>query len=97
MPPFVLQGFVEDAVSGTSNIAWSVCIRNGQGRELACFNHAASMKIASVGKLLLLIEVARRPVERPTESDHGPGGTAVEGPKEGYRGRAECDRRDVPT
>jgi beta-lactamase class A len=60
MPSFVLQGFVEDAVSGTSNIAWSVCIRNGQGRELACFNDAASMKIASVGKLLLLIEVARQ-------------------------------------
>jgi beta-lactamase class A len=60
MPPFALQGFVEDAISRTSNIAWSVCIRNGDGRELACFNHAASMEIASVGKLLLLIEVARQ-------------------------------------
>lgn len=60
MPSFALQGFVEDAISGTSNIAWSVCIRNDQGRELACVNHAASMKIASVGKLLLLIEVARQ-------------------------------------
>ena len=60
MPSFSLQGPVEDAITGTSNIAWSVCIRNGQGRELACFNHAASMKIASVGKLLLLIEVARQ-------------------------------------
>jgi beta-lactamase class A len=60
MPSFALQGFVEDAISRTSNIAWSVCIRNGKGRELACFNHAASMKIASVGKLLLLIEVARQ-------------------------------------
>jgi beta-lactamase class A len=60
MPSSVLQGFVEDAVSRTSNIAWSVCIRNGQGHELACFNHAASMEIASVGKLLLLIEVARQ-------------------------------------
>ena len=60
MPSFSLQGSVEDAITGTSNIAWSVCIRNGQGRELACFNHAASMKIASVGKLLLLIEVARQ-------------------------------------
>jgi beta-lactamase class A len=60
MPSVALQGFVEDAISSTSNIAWSVCIRDGQGRELACFNHAASMKIASVGKLLLLIEVARQ-------------------------------------
>jgi hypothetical protein len=39
----------------------------------------------------------RAAVERPTESDHRPGGTAVEGPKEGYRGRAECNRRGVPT
>jgi beta-lactamase class A len=60
MPSFALQGVVEDAIRRTSNIAWSVCIRNGEGRELACFNHAATMEIASVGKLLLLIEVARQ-------------------------------------
>ena len=60
MPSFALQGFVEDAIRSTSNIAWSVCIRNGDGRELACLNHAATMRIASVGKLLLLIEVARQ-------------------------------------
>jgi len=60
MPSFALQGLVEDEISRTSNISWSVCIRNGQGRELACVNHAACMKIASVGKLLLLIEVARQ-------------------------------------
>lgn len=60
MPSFALQGFVEDATSRTSNIAWSVCIRNGDGRELACFNHAASMEIASLGKVLLLIEAARQ-------------------------------------
>jgi hypothetical protein len=40
---------------------------------------------------------ARAAVEHPAESDHGAGGTAVECPKEGYRGRAECNRRDVPT
>ena len=60
MPSFALQGFVEDAVSRTSNIAWSVCMRDGEGRELACFNHGGYMKIASIGKLLLLIEVARQ-------------------------------------
>lgn len=60
MPSSALQGFVEDAVSRTPNIAWSVCIRNSKGHELACFNHAASMEIASLGKLLLLIEVARQ-------------------------------------
>jgi beta-lactamase class A len=60
MPSGALQGFVEDAISRTSNIAWSVCIRNGQGRELVCVNHDASMRTASVGKLLLLIEVARQ-------------------------------------
>ncbi len=60
MPSSALQGFVEDATGRTSNVVWSVCIRNGQGRELACVNHDACMKIASVGKLLLLIEVARQ-------------------------------------
>jgi beta-lactamase class A len=60
MPTFGLQGFVEDAIGGTSKIAWSVCIRDGQDRELACINHGDSMEIASVGKLLLLIEVARQ-------------------------------------
>jgi beta-lactamase class A len=60
MPSFALQGFVDDAIGRTSNIAWSVCIRDGQGRELACVNHAVSMRTASVGKLLLLIEVARQ-------------------------------------
>jgi beta-lactamase class A len=60
VPSLALQGFVEDAVSRTPNIAWAVCIRDSRGCELACFNHAASMKTASVGKLLLLIEVARQ-------------------------------------
>jgi beta-lactamase class A len=60
MPSFALQGVVEDAISGTSNTAWAVCVRDSQGRELACVHHAAAMKIASVGKLLLLIEVARQ-------------------------------------
>ena len=60
MPSFALQGFVEDAIGSTSNIAWSICIRNGDGRELACLNHAATRRIASVGKLLLLIEAARQ-------------------------------------
>lgn len=60
MPSFALQGFVEDAIGGTSNVAWSICLRDGQGRELACSNHAVSMRTASVGKLLLLIEVARQ-------------------------------------
>jgi beta-lactamase class A len=60
MPSLTLQGFVDNAISRTPNIAWSVCIRNGQGRELACFNQVACMEIASVGKLLLLIEVARQ-------------------------------------
>ena len=60
MSSSALQGFVEDAIRATFNIAWSVCIRNGQGREVACVNHAAAMKTASVGKLLLLIEVARQ-------------------------------------
>jgi beta-lactamase class A len=60
MPSFALQGFVEDAIGRTSNVAWSVCVRNARGHRLASFNPAASMQIASVGKLLLLIEAARQ-------------------------------------
>ena len=33
----------------------------------------------------------------PAEGAHGPGGTAVDRPKEGYRGRAACNCRDIST
>jgi beta-lactamase class A len=56
----MLQQSIDDAISTTTNIAWSICIRNDVGQELASCSPDTSMKIASVGKLLLLTEVARQ-------------------------------------
>ncbi len=55
-----LQRSIDDATSTTANIAWSICIRNGAGQELASRNPDTSMRVASIGKLLLLAEVARQ-------------------------------------
>jgi len=60
MPHRMLQQSIDDAISTTTNIAWSICIRNHAGQELASCNPDASMRIASVGKVLLLAEVARQ-------------------------------------
>src|ERR1700758_4353827 len=60
MPHHMLQQSIDDAISSTTNIGWSVCIRDHAGQELASCNPDASMRIASVGKLLLLAEVARQ-------------------------------------
>lgn len=56
----MLQQSIDDAISSTTNIVWSVCIRDHAGQEIASCNPDASMRIASVGKLLLLAEVARQ-------------------------------------
>jgi beta-lactamase class A len=56
----MLQQSIDDAISTTTNIAWSICIRNDAGQELASRNPDTSMRIGSVGKLLLLAEVARQ-------------------------------------
>ena len=60
MPHHMLQQSIDDAISTTTNIAWSICIRNDACRELASCNPDTSMRIASIGKLLLLAEVARQ-------------------------------------
>src|ERR1700758_1458182 len=60
MPHHMLQQSIDDAISSTTNIGWSVCIRDHAGRELASCNPDTSMRTASVGKLLLLAEVARQ-------------------------------------
>jgi len=60
MPHHMLQQSIDDAISTTTNIAWSICIRNDAGQELAACNSDTSMRIASIGKLLLLAEVARQ-------------------------------------
>jgi len=60
MPSRMLQKSIDDAVSTTPEIDWSICIRDDADRELASHNPNFSMKTASIGKLLLLAEVARQ-------------------------------------
>jgi beta-lactamase class A len=59
----VLQRSIDDLVATTVDIEWSICIRDAAGREVAARNADGSMKTASVGKLLLLVEVARQCAE----------------------------------
>ncbi|WP_152531216.1 serine hydrolase [Mycobacterium sp. UM_CSW] len=56
----VLQRSIDDVMGTSANIDWSVCIRDTAGHELASRNADRPMKTASVGKLLLLVEVARQ-------------------------------------
>jgi beta-lactamase class A len=56
----MLQKSIDDVVSTTPKIDWSICIRDDAGRKLASYNPNFSMKTASIGKLLLLAEVARQ-------------------------------------
>lgn len=59
----MLQRSIDDVVATTVDIDWSVCIRDVAGREVAGRNADRSMKTASIGKLLLLVEVARQCAE----------------------------------
>ncbi len=59
----MLQRSIDDVVATTADIDWSICIRDAAGREVAGRNADKSMKTASIGKLLLLIEVARQCAE----------------------------------
>ncbi len=56
----MLQRSIDHVVRTSANIDWSVCIRNAAGNELACLNADRPLKTASIGKLLLLVEVARQ-------------------------------------
>lgn len=56
----MLQQSIEDVLSATADITWAVSIRDAAGAELACRNGDRAMGTASVGKLLLLVEVARQ-------------------------------------
>ncbi|MGA7049936.1 MAG: serine hydrolase [Mycobacterium sp.] len=56
----MLQKSIDDVVRSTPKIEWSICIRDHAGRKLASRNPNFSMKTASIGKLLLLAEVARQ-------------------------------------
>jgi beta-lactamase class A len=59
----VLQRSIDDVLATTIGIDWSICIRDVAGHEVAGRNADRSMKTASVGKLLLLVEVARQCAE----------------------------------
>jgi beta-lactamase class A len=56
----VLQRPIDDVIAKSTNIDWSICIRDAAGHELAGCNADRAMKTASIGKLLLLVEVARQ-------------------------------------
>ena len=60
MPHHMLEESIGNTISATAEIDWSICIRNHAGHKLASYNPDASMKTASLGKLLLLAEVARQ-------------------------------------
>lgn len=54
------QASLDNAVSAETNIDWSISVRDSAGHELARHHADRPMQIASVGKLLLLVEVARQ-------------------------------------
>jgi beta-lactamase class A len=56
-----LQRVVDDVVAGTPDVMWSIAVRDGaRGDVLAEHDPAATLPTASVGKLFLLAEAARR-------------------------------------
>jgi beta-lactamase class A len=56
----VLQQGIDDVVGTSTAVEWAISIRDRSGREVALSDADRAMKTASVGKLLLLIEVARQ-------------------------------------
>jgi beta-lactamase class A len=60
MPHHTLQASVDDMVNDGANIDWAISIRDAAGHKVASCNAGGAMKTASIGKLLLLIEVARQ-------------------------------------
>jgi beta-lactamase class A len=55
-----LQASINDVIEGSTNIDWAISIRDASGDEVASCRADNAMEIASIGKLLLLIEVARQ-------------------------------------
>ena len=56
----MLQQSIDDLLGMSAGVEWAMCIRDASGRELARSNANRAMHTASIGKLLLLIEVARQ-------------------------------------
>lgn len=55
-----LQTLVDAVVAGTPEVRWSICLRDGDGAVLAAAAPADVLPTASIGKLLLLLELGRR-------------------------------------
>lgn len=56
----MLQQSIDGVIGTTADVEWAISIRDASGHELARANADRPMKTASIGKVLLLIEVARR-------------------------------------
>jgi beta-lactamase class A len=56
----MLQRSIDDVVRPSTGVDWAISVRDAAGRELARTNADHAMNTASIGKLLLLIEVARQ-------------------------------------
>jgi beta-lactamase class A len=56
----VLQQSLDVAIGASGDVEWAFSVRDASGHELARSNGDRAMKTASMGKLLLLIEVARQ-------------------------------------
>lgn len=59
----MLRASIADVISAAGNVEWAISIRDAAGDELASHNADHTVEIASVGKLLLLVEVSRQCVE----------------------------------
>jgi len=56
----VFQRPIDDVLSTSTGVEWAISIRDASGQELAHINADHPMNTASIGKLLLLVEVARQ-------------------------------------
>ena len=54
-----MQRALDRALAGTQGVRWSVCVRDGVN-TLAAREESAVVSTASIGKLILLVELARR-------------------------------------
>ncbi len=53
-----MQAVVDAVAEATPGVAWSICVIDDRGRELAAFEPERVLRTASVGKVLLLTELA---------------------------------------
>jgi beta-lactamase class A len=53
-----LQKLVNEVTAATIGVQWSICVTDANGTRIAAADPDRSLRIASVGKLLLLIELA---------------------------------------